>query len=100
MKHGARRTGGVETLRVEIAGEQYLLIGIPQEERRPDWAVTPAERVLIEGILAGRSNRELADQRGTALRTIANQLQTLYRKLGVTSRAELRALLMCAAPDG
>lgn len=90
----ATRRAGVETLRVEIAGEEYLLIGIPSANPSPEWAVTPAERMLIDGIAAGLSNRELALQRGTAPRTVANQLQKLYRKLGVSSRGELRSMWM------
>lgn len=95
---GSRRRGTIETIRVEVDGEHYLLIGIPRARQVVDWAVTPTERLLIEGIAAGLSNRELAEKRGTALRTIANQLQTLYRKLGVTSRGELRSILLGVKP--
>jgi DNA-binding CsgD family transcriptional regulator len=41
----------------------------------------------------GQSNAAIAKARGTHVRTVANQLAALFRKLGVASRAELRALL-------
>ncbi|MFO0617127.1 MAG: LuxR C-terminal-related transcriptional regulator [Polyangiaceae bacterium] len=91
-----RRTSAeaVEAYRLEIDGEEYLLIGIPVGSPKLERDLTPVEATLIEGVLAGLSNRQLAEKRGTAVRTIANQLQTLYRKLGVGSRGELRRKLL------
>jgi DNA-binding CsgD family transcriptional regulator len=43
--------------------------------------------------LAGLSNAEVAIRRGTSPRTIANQLASVLRKLGVGSRYELAAAL-------
>jgi DNA-binding NarL/FixJ family response regulator len=40
---------------------------------------------------AGLSNAAIARARGRSPRTIANQLQSIYRKLGVASRAEMTA---------
>lgn len=48
----------------------------------------------MELTLSGLSNAEVAKKRGTAVRTVANQLQSLFRKLGVNSRAELSARLV------
>lgn len=36
------------------------------------------------------SDVEIAARRGTAARTVQNQLSSVYRKLGVASRGELR----------
>jgi DNA-binding CsgD family transcriptional regulator len=55
--------------------------------------LTPAERDVVRRALAGAGNKEIAWARGTSLRTIANQLTSAYRKLGVTSRRELAARL-------
>jgi DNA-binding CsgD family transcriptional regulator len=35
------------------------------------------------------SNSEIGRRRGTSGRTVANQMATIFRKLGVSSRAEL-----------
>lgn len=86
--------GVVETYRVELDGEEYLVVGLPMPRPVLDGTVTGAEAKLIDGVLAGKTNGQIAAERGTATRTVANQLQTLYRKLGVGSRGELRRRLL------
>lgn len=51
--------------------------------------LSPAERAVVDALLEGHSNREIAARRGAALRTVANQLASAYRKVGVRSRVEL-----------
>jgi len=41
----------------------------------------------------GRTNGEIALALGTSARTVGNQLQSVYEKLGVNSRAQLAPLL-------
>lgn len=53
--------------------------------------LTQAEKEVAHGIIEGHSNLDIARKRGTHERTIANQVQSLFRKLGVHSRAELVA---------
>lgn len=53
--------------------------------------LTAAELGSIRGVLEGRKNREIAAARGVSVRTVANQLASAYRKLGVASRFELLA---------
>jgi DNA-binding CsgD family transcriptional regulator len=55
--------------------------------------LTSAERHLVELAARGLSNQELALLRGSSTRTVEKQLSAAYRKLGVMSRRELRALL-------
>ena len=56
-------------------------------------ALSQAERVIVEAVLDGHSNLEIARARNRSMRTIANQLAAAYRKLGVGSRGELFARL-------
>jgi DNA-binding NarL/FixJ family response regulator len=51
--------------------------------------LTPAERAVVDGILAGLPNREIAEQRGVSPRTIANQISSIFAKLHVGSRLTL-----------
>ncbi|MCC6625527.1 MAG: hypothetical protein IT385_30085 [Deltaproteobacteria bacterium] len=51
--------------------------------------LTPAEREVASATAAGRTVHEIAAERSTSERTIANQLASIYRKLGVASRSEL-----------
>jgi DNA-binding CsgD family transcriptional regulator len=61
--------------------------------RLPPAGLSRVERALVEGLLRGRRNADLARERGTSRHTIANQLSILYRRLGVGSRAEVVALV-------
>lgn len=55
--------------------------------------LTEAEREVTRLVYEGHSNPEIAARRGTATRTVANQLQSIYRKLNIVSREELIARL-------
>ena len=37
----------------------------------------------------GATNQQIADARGVSVRTVSKQIEAIYRKLHVTSRAEL-----------
>ena len=54
--------------------------------------LTPRERQLLAIILDGARNREIADRLGLKEQTVKNQLATLYRKTGASSRLELAML--------
>jgi DNA-binding NarL/FixJ family response regulator len=53
--------------------------------------LTAAEQEVATLLLDGRDNAGIAKERGTSLRTTANQVASIFRKLGVSSRAELAA---------
>ena len=53
--------------------------------------LTAAERQVALAVLAGYSNVEIARMRGSAPRTVANQVAAMFKKLGVRSRSELAA---------
>lgn len=44
-------------------------------------------------LIAGRASAEIAAARHVSLRTIANQVASVFRKVGVKSRSELVARL-------
>lgn len=49
------------------------------------------ERRLATLAAVGRTNREIADALFTSVRTVEGHLSHVYAKLGIRSRAELRA---------
>lgn len=61
--------------------------------------LTRSEAEIARLVFRGRSDREIAEARGASVRTVANQLAAIYRKLGVVSRFELVALLATRALD-
>lgn len=54
-------------------------------------SLTSAERDVLQAVLVGCDNQQIARQRDTSVRTVANQLATLFQKFGVSSKAELAA---------
>src|SRR5690606_22843651 len=55
--------------------------------------LTAAERGITQLVIEGCSNREIAKRRRVSERTVANQLASIYRKLGSEDRHELVCLL-------
>lgn len=110
---GAALPPGLDACEVEVDGERYLVIGLdlpidaravpaPAVERlaRLDTSdsvmLTTAEREVAALILAGLDNRMIARRRGTTVRTTANQVGAVFRKLAIGSRAQLAARLATA----
>ncbi len=58
-----------------------------------DPGLTPAEARVLELVLAGLANKEIASELGRAESTIKNQVAAILRKHRVPSRARLMALL-------
>lgn len=58
-----------------------------------EMGLTEREREMACGILAGKSNKELAHELGIAENTARNHIYNLYRKLGVQKRLDLVLLV-------
>lgn len=54
-------------------------------------ALSESERAVCALLLGGASNAEIAAARKTSPRTVANQVASMLKKLGVASRFELVA---------
>jgi DNA-binding NarL/FixJ family response regulator len=52
-------------------------------------ALTPAERGVLELVVEGRSNAEIACLRGRSQTTVSKQVSALLRKTGLSSRRSL-----------
>ena len=86
--------------RLEIDGTELFLLGTPSLSKCLPDDLTHAEKDVAALVLEGMSNREIALTRGTSVRTIANQVAAIFRKLRVTARVELgQALLRVSAPE-
>jgi DNA-binding CsgD family transcriptional regulator len=76
---------------------QYAaMLGRPVTRNVPH-ALTIAERDVLELIVGGYSNLQIATLRGRSQRTIANQVSALLRKTGLTSRRNLMVAFCNAA---
>jgi DNA-binding CsgD family transcriptional regulator len=80
---------GARVTRFEIGGEELAVLSFPINNPKLPASITPAEREIIRWLLKGMSNAEIARRRGTSARTVANQIASIFRKFGVSSRSEL-----------
>ena len=72
--------------------EDFVLLSfaIPTSDDLPRAdELTLAESNVLQELLEGRTNKEIAAKRSSSVRTVANQVATIFRKLGVSSRSEL-----------
>jgi len=60
----------------------------------PHLRLTPRERDIVRGVIAGRTNRELACELGLKEQSVKNVLSTLYLKCCVRNRLELALFVM------
>lgn len=58
-----------------------------REARR--FNLTHREREIVDAIVAGRSNKEIADRLGISTQTVKHHLTSIFDKTGVSSRLEL-----------
>ncbi len=82
---GARPVPGTKFLRQKIS------------VARPDTALAawlaPAEHAVVGFLVEGKSYAEIARLRETSVRTVANQIASAFRRLGVSGRSDLLCLL-------
>lgn len=78
-----------ERAKVAFLTEDLALLSYPLVEAELPEALSVAEQEVALGVYAGLSNAEIASARGVSPHTIARQLESMYRKLGVNSRFEL-----------
>lgn len=83
----------VEAFRAETQ-EHARGLGEAIDRQFERWALSPAEREVALLILKGLSHKEAADVRDTSERTVRQQALAVYRKAGLTGRAELAAFFL------
>jgi DNA-binding NarL/FixJ family response regulator len=88
-----RRPALVRALRLAFLEDEFVLFEMdlgraPRTPRLP-----PVEAQVLELVLSGCSNGEIARARRRSPRTVANEVARLFRRFGVRSRLELFALV-------
>lgn len=81
---------GLRVRELQVGGERLLVFSFPTDA--PDLeasALSPAEIEVARMAIGGLSNAKIAEHRGTSVRTVANQMASLLRKLGLSTRREL-----------
>lgn len=89
----SRTRGRIEVMELQVGELEILLMDVDDEPLDLSRLLTEAERAVLELLLDGHTNREIAAARQVSYKTVANQLRSIYSKLAVASRCELAALL-------
>jgi DNA-binding NarL/FixJ family response regulator len=94
-KAGAKSDGTLAgTLSRMVIGEQQLrVVALPRPDRRLFKVLPPAELAVIRLLIEGYCYEEMARLRGTATRTVANQITAVFRRMRVSGRSELLSRL-------
>lgn len=63
-------------------------------------SLTPRERDMLDGVMAGKANKALADELGISLKTVEQHRARMMEKLGARKVADLFRLLQALEPHG
>jgi len=77
---------------LKVGKDQYAILQWPISSECESKVLSPAETEVMTLAQQGLSNAAIARARNTSARTVANQLASVFRKLGIRSRLELFAL--------
>jgi DNA-binding NarL/FixJ family response regulator len=82
---------GLRATAIAIGNAELVVLSFPVEraDLRAARSLTSAEAAVAELAIAGLSNAQIAERRGTSVRTVANQMASILRKLGCDSREQL-----------
>lgn len=86
---------------VQVDGVAYRVVSALRPDLQFPVPLSLAEAAVVRSLVAGDSYAEISGQRATSPRTVANQLATAFRKLGVSGRrAALARLIQHSAQQG
>jgi DNA-binding CsgD family transcriptional regulator len=94
--HAFRQYGG-EQVRlgpIEGAGPQRWVVSAARPDNSLEELLAPAELGVARLVVEGRSHAEIAALRRTSLRTVANQLASVFEKLEVSGRMQFLAKIV------
>jgi DNA-binding CsgD family transcriptional regulator len=80
---------GLDATLFSLDADEYVIFSFPLAEVELPSGLTRAEREVVQALLDGRSNAEIARDRRTSVNTVANQLRAIYAKVKVSGRLEL-----------
>jgi DNA-binding NarL/FixJ family response regulator len=90
---GVAPPAGTRARTLVVDGSEYLVLSFPLPEWKFPEGLSASECDVARALLRGDSTEEIARERRTSPRTVANQIATLFGKLGVRSRLELARCL-------
>jgi DNA-binding CsgD family transcriptional regulator len=75
-----------------------IVLSFPLQGDGPTYPpLTRSEEAVLDALFSGYTNAEISERRGVSVRTVANQIGAIFRKLGVHSRLDAaRVAAECA----
>jgi two-component system nitrate/nitrite response regulator NarL len=80
---------GRESVSDLVSTLRELMAPAPEETRKKTFGLTPRELEVISVIVAGYTNRDIAQQFSISEQTVKHHLTNIFDKLGVSNRLEL-----------
>ena len=77
-----------QQIEITVEGRKVVLLATEDDSSTLE-ELTDGERSVALLATEGLSNTDIAERRGCSVRTVANQLASVYKKLGVSSREQL-----------
>ncbi len=76
-----------------VDGREVLVFSVPQARVPHLDALTAVEREVVDRVLSGMRDADIARWRRRSVRTVEKQVASALRKLGLSSRSELAAAM-------
>jgi DNA-binding CsgD family transcriptional regulator len=83
--------------RIAFEGTYNVLVSADRPDARLARLLSPAQYAVTRLVVEGKSHADIAAERRASLRTVANQLGAVFRRLRVSGRSELLARLVLSA---
>lgn len=80
---------GIQIERAAHRGKPAVRVSFPVPKVAWSASLTSAEKDVANDILAGLPNDAIGKKRGSSVRTVVNQVASIFRKVGAHSRLEL-----------
>jgi DNA-binding CsgD family transcriptional regulator len=82
---------------LRVGSDALLVLSFPIPADDVLKSLTAAEREVVALVASGATNPDIAHRRGVSKHTVAKQITAVFRKVKVTSRFELIAVLSGAS---
>ncbi len=83
----------MESYTFKTGGDEEVLLSFPVSASPTPVVFSAAERAVVSGVLAGKTDAEIARDRGSSSRSVAKLVRALCSKLRVSDRDELARYL-------
>lgn len=86
-----RPPNGLQVTVLDVGGEDFAIFSYPLPTVQVPSCLSAAESAIAGALLKGHSYKRIASSRRTSVRTVANQVRSIFKKCNVKSRIELAA---------